>query len=523
MKNTTRKAFLLSTLTCMLLTGCSFNTENKQNNTPSSPSEESNGENTPVETTYDKAIKRIKGANYNFGSVFNSSTKKTRRLGRDPSNDNETSGENNNSNYLEVAISDQIQPVKNNYFETREQQLNECSTYAKRVAKQIGNIVKGLDEEYNSYLASCLLHYEEEGEEIFAYYADSQNAVSIHLYYDEDGDEVVEYSNLDLVSRVLDDPNNLIFFDNIIYAPNKSCKVTYAEVRENDIINDVLFLKKTENGSWVGIDSIVPDAYNPLTDRQGVTFYNYINNNFYSYGGSMLCDVDPSAATLDDLQFEDNKEVQSEYGGLSLNDKRMNFDFKTYDGFSKAYVDPSTSDFSYSYPDGREFYSFQYQNNDSAYFVTENGKELHSAFTFDTSINQFVDSVNENTIHSHQATIGVAKGEVDGYNLKEWSLFQWTSFLYWNTDDIAKAKQNIVKFNEYFGLSIKESVDADLIDNLFDIAENSNTYKKEVYEEIFNDDYTAKNLSTNLKADNEHVNEMLKGIKDFLSNEQEEN
>ena len=325
------------------------------------------------------------------------------------------------------------------------------------------------------------------------------------------------------MSRVLDDPNNLIFFDNIIYAPNKSCKVTYAEVRENDIINDVLFLKKTENGSWVGIDSIVPDAYNPLTDRQGVTFYNYINNNFYSYGGSMLCDVDPSTATLDDLHFEDNKEVQSEYGGLSLNDKRMNFDFKTYDGFSKAYVDPSTSDFSYSYPDGREFYSFQYHGNDSAYFVTENGKELHSAFTFDTSTNQFVDSVNENTIHSHQATIGVAKGEVDGYNLKEWSLFQWTSFLYWNTDDIAKAKQNIVKFNEYFGLSIKESVDADLIDNLFDIAENSNTYKKEVYEEIFNDDYTAKNLSTNLKADNEHVNKMLNGIKDFLSNEQEEN
>ena len=31
-------------------------------------------------------------------------------------------------------------------------------------------------------------------------------------------------------------------------------------------------------------------------------------------------------------------------------------DFKTYDGFSKDYVDTSTSDFSYSYPDGREFY-----------------------------------------------------------------------------------------------------------------------------------------------------------------------
>ena len=38
MKNTARKAFLLSTLTCMLLTGCSFNTENKQNNTPSQSS-----------------------------------------------------------------------------------------------------------------------------------------------------------------------------------------------------------------------------------------------------------------------------------------------------------------------------------------------------------------------------------------------------------------------------------------------------------------------------------------------------
>ena len=150
MKKTTRKSLFISLLLSLLLTGCSFSPEEpqnnggneEQNNTPSSPSEESNGENTPVETTYDKAIKRIKGANYNFGSVFNSSTKKTRRISRDPSNDNETSGENNNSTYLEVAISDQIQPVKNNYFETREQQLNECSTYAKRVAKQIGNIVK---------------------------------------------------------------------------------------------------------------------------------------------------------------------------------------------------------------------------------------------------------------------------------------------------------------------------------------------------------------------------------------------
>ncbi len=468
-----------------------------------------------------RAKKIIKNANYDF-QIKTSSQNNNRSLKRNKVQPKE-SIYHSDTGMLEIDFDQKMDLKHADFFENINGVLSDTSKTAKAYAYQLVETVKNLQklkEKDDSIVIPSGIYFNDETGEVETFTKAINGAFTIHIYKDGDNDEIVEYGYYN--SESINTQHQ-----KVIYCPDKISEFRSVSFDEEGKMSlSVIKMQKIDN-AWIGVDYWYEDGTAPrIVDGYadyslpGIRFLFQIDGFDYGMNIGFECEKEKEPTYNN---FHTNfYGVDSKCGILNYPRKEINpdefnsnsftFCFEAYKGISKLFL--NTRNAEHHYNPGNDGYDFQRFNDDSSYLLTDTGKEIRSAFIFDTQTNQMVEEENENTIKCNQTGIFAWRGKLYEGTFEDYTISQIYSYVHFGDIEYLEAKRRIQSLIDYYDISIADGLDTNNLENLFNVYTHYNDYSQNIFTTMFNKEFSVENVYDIYKQSNKEVKQQIKELQE---------